>query len=410
MSGTSLDGVDAVLADCAHTPPKSLAHAYRAFPVELRKSLTSLCSPGTDEIERGSIAARDLAHLYAAIVDDVLHGAGLAPSEVRAIGAHGQTVRHRPQLGFSVQLNSPSLLAELSSIDVVADFRSRDIAAGGHGAPLASLFHIAAFSGPLPRAVVNVGGISNLTGLPKRGEEGSVIGFDIGPGNLLLDHWAQKHFGLPFDRDGAIAASAQVDQDLLTALLAEPFFAQPPPKSSGRELFSPAWLEQVLRHQGPDPATVLTTLTCLSAVAIGSAIDDLVSASKRCRHLRGRCAQCNFASHAGDRVRTAHRDRKFSARCRARSGGGAGVCLARARACQRSSRQCANGDRRARTQGSRGALSSAFPQRLMPTKRRPKAPSGVHATSYAENDEPQPHVVVAFGFLITNCAPSKSSL
>ena len=176
MSGTSLDGVDAVLADCTHAPPKSLAHAYRAFPDELRASLAALCTTGPDEIERSGVAARDLVHLYAAVVDDVLQRRGVARSAVRAIGAHGQTVRHRPQLGFSVQLNAPALLAELSGIDVVADFRSRDIAAGGHGAPLASLFHIAAFSGPLPRAVVNVGGISNLTGLPKAGSDEDVVG------------------------------------------------------------------------------------------------------------------------------------------------------------------------------------------------------------------------------------------
>ena len=272
MSGTSLDGVDAVLADCGGTFPKSLAHAYRAFPSKLRDSLTSLCATGPDEIERCGIAARDLAHLYADVVNDVLQSARVTRSALRAIGAHGQTIRHRPHLGFSVQLNAPALLAELSGIDVVADFRSRDLAAGGHGAPLASLFHIAAFTGPLPRAVVNVGGISNLTGLPKAGENGDVIGFDIGPGNLLLDHWAQEHFARPFDHDGAIAASADADPQLLDALLAEPFFAAPPPKSSGRELFSPAWLERALQNRNIEPAKVLATLTRLSAIAIGRAV------------------------------------------------------------------------------------------------------------------------------------------
>ena len=272
MSGTSLDGVDAVLADCGGTFPKSLAHSYRAFPAELRDSLTSLCASGPDEIERCGIAARDLAHLYASVVNDVLQSARLTHSALRAIGAHGQTIRHRPNLGFSVQLNAPALLAELSGIDVVADFRSRDLAAGGHGAPLASLFHIAAFSGPLPRAVVNVGGISNLTGLPKAGDDGVVIGFDIGPGNLLLDYWVQKHFAVPFDHDGALAASAGTDQGLLDALLAESFFAAPPPKSSGRELFSPAWLERTLQNRTLEPATVLATLTRLSAVAIARAV------------------------------------------------------------------------------------------------------------------------------------------
>ena len=272
MSGTSLDGVDAVLADCARTPPRSLTHSYRPFPDALRKSLTSLCVPGSDEIERSGIAARELVHVYADAIDDVLQNAGVARSAVRAVGAHGQTVRHRPQLGFSVQLNAPALLAELSGIDVVADFRSRDIAAGGQGAPLASLFHIAAFSGPSARAVVNIGGISNLTGLPKAGQADPVVGFDTGPGNLLLDHWAQKHFGLPFDRDGAIAASARADRALLDALLAEPFFAEAPPKSSGRELFSPTWLEQALHHREIDPASVLATLTQLSASAIARGI------------------------------------------------------------------------------------------------------------------------------------------
>ena len=272
MSGTSLDGVDAVLADCTRAPPKSLGHAYRAFPNDLRFALTALCTTGPDEIERCGLAARDLVHLYATVVDDVLQTAGVAASAIRAIGAHGQTVRHMPQLGFSLQLNAPALLAELSGIDVVADFRSRDIAAAGHGAPLASLFHIAAFSGPVSRAVVNVGGISNLTGLPQAGNDGDVIGFDIGPGNLLLDYWAQKHFAMPFDRGGAIAASARADQALLDALLAEPFFSAMPPKSSGRELFSPAWLERALQNRNLEPRAVLATLTRLTAIAIGRAV------------------------------------------------------------------------------------------------------------------------------------------
>jgi anhydro-N-acetylmuramic acid kinase len=273
MSGTSLDGVDAVLADCSSVPPKSLAHTYRPFTDDLRAALTSLCHSGPDEIERCGVASRQLAQMYAAVVDDLLQMAGVARSSVRAIGAHGQTVRHRPQLGFSVQLNAPALLAELTEIDVVADFRSRDIAAGGQGAPLASIFHIAAFSGRQPRAVINIGGISNLTGLPTADDDAPVVGFDTGPGNLLLDHWVQKHFAMPFDRDGAIAASAGPDQQLIDALLAESFFAALPPKSSGRELFSPAWLERAIGDRQLEPTTVLATLTRLSAVAIGRAVN-----------------------------------------------------------------------------------------------------------------------------------------
>ena len=281
MSGTSLDGVDAVLADCSVTPPVTLAHRYRPFSSELRMALGGLCASGPDEIERSGVAARDLAHIYAACVDDVLQASGVARAAVRAIGAHGQTVRHRPQLGYSVQLNAPAWLAELTAIDVVADFRSRDIAAGGHGAPLASIFHLAAFSAAQPRAVINLGGISNLTGLPASTAlpEEQVIGFDCGPGNLLLDFWTQRHFGAPFDRDGAIAASAEPDQRLLEALLTEPFFALPPPKSTGRELFSPQWLERVINRaneqdlQALRPEIVLATLTRLTAVAIGDAIE-----------------------------------------------------------------------------------------------------------------------------------------
>ncbi|HYM47468.1 MAG TPA: anhydro-N-acetylmuramic acid kinase, partial [Burkholderiaceae bacterium] len=247
MSGTSLDGVDAVLADCSTLPPRTVAHAYLTFSHDLRLALAALCTSGPDEIERAGVVARELAHVYAASVDDLLKTAGVARGSVRAIGAHGQTVRHRPELGFSVQLNAPAWLAELTGIDVVADFRSRDIAAGGHGAPLASIFHVAAFSGPEPRAVINIGGISNLTGLPGAGAaDRRVIGFDCGPGNLLLDFWMQHHFGAPFDRDGAVAASAEPDPRLLDTLLAEPFFTEPPPKSTGRELFSPAWVARAI--------------------------------------------------------------------------------------------------------------------------------------------------------------------
>lgn len=274
MSGTSLDGVDAVLADCSISPPRTLAHAYRAFGDDLRAALATLCVSGPDEIERTGVAARELAQVYAASVDDLLQTAGVTHSSVRAIGAHGQTVRHRPHLGFSAQLNAPAWLAELTGIDVIADFRNRDIAAGGQGAPLASMFHVAAFGGSQPRAVINIGGISNLTGWPGSGAvDGRVIGFDCGPGNVLLDSWMQRHFAMPFDRDGAVAASAEPDRRLLDALLAEPFFAEPPPKSTGRELFSPEWLQRAIGTRTLKAKVVSATLTCLTAVAIARAID-----------------------------------------------------------------------------------------------------------------------------------------
>lgn len=278
MSGTSLDGVDAVLADCSSAPPRTGAHVHRAFGSELRAELTALCASGPDEIERAGVAARELAQLYAACIGDLLQTAGVDRASVRAIGAHGQTVRHRPHLGFSVQLNAPAWLAEHTGIDVVADFRNADIAAGGQGAPLASAFHRAAFSTSKPRAVVNIGGISNVTALPatspgaRNGGE-QAIGFDCGPGNVLLDHWMQQHFAMPFDRDGAVAASAEVDEALLARMLEEPYFDDAPPKSTGRELFSPSWLTHATGGRRIDADSGAATLTRLTAVTIARAIE-----------------------------------------------------------------------------------------------------------------------------------------
>jgi anhydro-N-acetylmuramic acid kinase len=189
---------------------------------------------------------------------------------VRAIGAHGQTVRHRPQLfdgtGYTLQLNQPALLAELAGIDVVADFRSRDVAAGGQGAPLVPPFH-QSFFGHLPgrTAVLNIGGISNITLLDAARPE-AVTGFDCGPGNALMDAWCQTHTGAAYDDAGAWAAGGVVQEALLHSLLAEPFFAQAAPKSTGRDLFNPPWLEA--KHQGFEnlaPQDVQATLTELTA-------------------------------------------------------------------------------------------------------------------------------------------------
>jgi len=270
MSGTSLDGVDAVLADLSTDTPRVVAHAHRPFSHDLRDELWALTAPGADEIERAGAAAQQLADLYAHCVADVLQRADYAPADILAIGAHGQTVRHRPAAGYSIQLNAPARLAELTQIDVVADFRSRDLAAGGQGAPLVPAFHAAAFAADRPRAVVNIGGISNITFLP--GESQGLIGFDCGPGNLLLDAWATQHRAEPFDRNGAFAAAGRPDSELLARLLAEPFLALPPPKSTGRELFSRAWLAHALAGTPPSPEDVQRTLTEFTARCIGTAI------------------------------------------------------------------------------------------------------------------------------------------
>jgi len=276
MSGTSVDGVDAVLADFSGGLPKVLAHVYRAFDTDLRAELLQLCTPGNDEIDRAGAASLKLAAAYAECVRSALGAAGLAASDVRAVGAHGQTVRHRPDAGFTVQLNAPAHLAEAIGIDVIADFRSRDLAAGGQGAPLVAAFHAAVFGADAPRVVVNVGGISNITFL--RGKAQSTLGFDCGPGNVLLDLNASRHLGTPIDRDGQLAQQGRVDEVLLSQLLSDPFFAKPPPKSTGRELFSAAWLDAAT-PENCAPADLQRTLTELTARAIGHAIEHWCSSA-----------------------------------------------------------------------------------------------------------------------------------
>ena len=272
MSGTSLDGVDAVLASLAGSAPPVLLHAIHfAFPPALRKELLALTRAGDNEIERAGRAANQLSRLYAEAVAGLLDAGRIASEEVAAIGAHGQTVRHRPEAGFTLQLGAPALLAELTGIAVVADFRSRDVAAGGHGAPLVPAFHAATFGAARPRAVVNIGGIANVSCLPARGTPTPVRGFDCGPGNLLLDAWIHRHQGLALDRDGAWSSGGRVDEALLERLLADPYFDQSPPKSTGREHFNLGWLDARLTgHELPQD--VQATLVALTAESIARAI------------------------------------------------------------------------------------------------------------------------------------------
>ncbi|HKX44733.1 MAG TPA: anhydro-N-acetylmuramic acid kinase [Burkholderiaceae bacterium] len=278
MSGTSMDGVDGVIADFAPRagePLQVLAHAHVPFDAALGAELLALNSPaGTNELQRAALAANALAQRYAAAVAELLATAGLPREAIVAIGAHGQTVRHRPQeldgIGFTLQLNQPALLAELTGIDVVCDFRSRDVAAGGQGAPLAPAFHRVMFgSDRETRGVLNLGGISNLTVL-RPGQP--TLGFDCGPGNALMDHWCQRHAGRPYDDGGAWAASGRVIEPLLSALLADPYFAVAPPKSTGRDLFNPEWLAARLlasapASAAPQPADVQATLAEFTAAA-----------------------------------------------------------------------------------------------------------------------------------------------
>ncbi|WP_066739488.1 anhydro-N-acetylmuramic acid kinase [Cupriavidus sp. D384] len=275
MSGTSMDGADGVLVDFSGAHPAVLAAAHAPFPPALREAFGALQQPGEDEIHREAMAANGLARVYAACVGELLRLADVAPGHVTAIGAHGQTIRHRPGLydgtGYTRQTQHPALLAELTDIDVVADFRSRDIAAGGQGAPLVPAVHAALFGArDETRVVCNIGGISNISILPAAHSGRPVTGFDCGPGNALLDHWVQQHHGQPFDDRGAWGASGSIDTDLLARLLAEPYFRALPPKSTGRDLFHPEWLQAVLDSLPRQiaAADVQATLATLTATAI----------------------------------------------------------------------------------------------------------------------------------------------
>jgi len=274
MSGTSADGIDACLASFQGGHPRLLASRAHPFDADLRDQVLGAVGARMDLATAAHLDSR-LADAYAAAVEDLLAGADETRAHVRAIGCHGQTVLHRPDARYptSVQLGDPHRLAVHTGIDVVADFRRADIADGGQGAPLAPAFHAYAFGArDRPRAVVNIGGIANLTVVAPQGQR--VHGFDTGPGNALLDAWFQHHGDASFDRDGAWAASARVRSDLLAALLDDPYFAQSPPKSTGREQFQLAWIERALRRcqDVPSPGDVQATLAELTATTITRAV------------------------------------------------------------------------------------------------------------------------------------------
>lgn len=276
MSGTSLDGVDGVVVDFSQGT-HVLQHASCGFSSALRSELLALNSPeGQNELHRAALAANALARSYAQVVQQLLNNSGLQPAQIAAIGAHGQTVRHRPQMfdgtGYTLQLNAPALLAELTGITVVADIRSRDVAAGGQGAPLVPAFHQGIFGQTgQTTLLLNIGGIANLSVL---GADGSVLGFDSGPGNALMDGWCLQHTGRPYDDGGQWAASGKVIPELLGAMLNEPYLQLPPPKSTGRDLFHADWLAGHLQQYAPQakPVDVQATLTEFTAASCVNAV------------------------------------------------------------------------------------------------------------------------------------------
>lgn len=282
MSGTSLDGVDGVAArfDGPEQAVQLLGHVHQPFTADLRQQMLALNQPGPNELHRAALAANALARAYASTVSAVLKSCQLTAADIDALGAHGQTVRHRPgefdATGYTLQLLNGALLAELSGITVINDFRSRDVAAGGQGAPLVPAFHHAVFGqAGTSRAVLNIGGMANLTLL---GANGRVLGFDCGPGNVLLDLWCHRHLGQPYDQDGRWASQGRVIGSLLARMLNDPFIQRQPPKSTGRDHFNADWLNRQLLsadagHGPMAPEDVQATLAEFTAqTAIASAM------------------------------------------------------------------------------------------------------------------------------------------
>lgn len=279
MSGTSLDGVDAVLVDFCSAKPVLLKTFFCPYHDKLREQLLSLHLPGHDELNRAAILSNQLSCLYARATEGLLENAGIAPQQIVAIGCHGQTVRHCPEVekNYTIQLVNGALLAELTQITVVADFRSRDIAAGGQGAPLVPAFHEAIFKhSEHHRVIVNIGGIANITNLDPYLP---IIGFDCGPGNLLMDAWCLRHTGKTYDSKGQWAATGRIIPALLKAFLSDEFFLRQPPKSTGRDLFNVQWLEKKLL--GNETAEdVQATLLQLTALTIARSILEYCSTAE----------------------------------------------------------------------------------------------------------------------------------
>ena len=277
MSGTSADAVDAVLVEIgADGRAQLLASHAHPFPAPLQTAVHELSHAGAVNLDDLGELDTALAAVFAEAVIELLQKSGQAASGIRAIGSHGQTVRHRPldRHPFTMQLGNPSLIAERTGITTVADFRRRDMAAGGHGAPLVPAFHAVQFRSPKhARAILNLGGIANVTYLPAAPDQ-PVTGFDTGPANTLLDQWSRHQRGEHHDAGGEWAASGRVHDGLLSLLLGDPYFRVAPPKSTGREHFHLDWLEEAMRRLGerPAPQDVQATLLALSTRSAAQAI------------------------------------------------------------------------------------------------------------------------------------------
>lgn len=278
MSGTSMDGIDAALVRFPQHGVELIETYSHPWPETLQQALQNLTTPGNNEIDRLGELDILVADEFSSATLKLLAKANIPASAVTAIGSHGQTIRHRPDAknAFTLQVGDPNRIAEQTGITTVADFRRRDMAAGGEGAPLVPAFHSTLFSDSKEhRCILNIGGIANITLLPPQDETATIIGFDTGPGNCLMDSWANQHIHLPFDKQGEWAATGKITPSLLEHLLADSYFSRPFPKSTGREYFNMAWLGKSLnQNSGLSPEDVQATLVALTAQSITNAINN----------------------------------------------------------------------------------------------------------------------------------------
>ena len=274
MSGTSVDGIDAALVDLKGTPQLISTHAHR-IPNDIREMALALTQSQPNEIHLMAELDSHLGHLFADATLELLQISNRKPGEIKAIGSHGQTIRHQPnnKYPYALQIGDPNIIAARTGITTVADFRRRDIANGGQGAPFAPIFHAHVLADQHEnRAVINIGGIANITLLPKHSLQPQ-LGFDTGPGNGLIDSWAQKHIQKTYDKNGEWAATGKVNEKLLARFLSHPYFKLPPPKSTGRDHFHLQWVVEQLN--GESPEDIQATLTELTAKSIVDATQAL---------------------------------------------------------------------------------------------------------------------------------------
>jgi anhydro-N-acetylmuramic acid kinase len=294
MSGTSLDGIDAVLVDFENPSPQLLSSFSQQIPAPLKSSIQQLCDAQatTNEINLMGAIDRQLGKLFATAVIALYQQAGVTPQQITAIGSHGQTIRHYPlgQQGFTLQIGDANTIAVETQIDVVADFRKKDVALGGQGAPLVPAFHDAVFADKnSDRMIVNIGGMANLTFLPAHADN-AIIGYDTGPGNTLIDKWIQQQNNQPYDVDGQWARSGQLDEALLARMLEDDYFAQPAPKSTGREKFNLDWLAAFITPTMA-PQDVQHTLVHLTAKSLANEVSQITDS--------GEIYLCGGGSHNG---------------------------------------------------------------------------------------------------------------